>query len=144
MSDHEVVLDNPRRKKINWAPYILIAPTVLYLLAFFAYPMFRGLILAVYDDEAILTLQAEATLDSEVSGELPRGTFITVLDRQGNLVPAEEIDQTNLQKEIWYQITAEDAEGQTVEGWVSETRVRIREEAEDGTPLNGTIRRIRI
>ncbi len=49
-----------RRRRLT--PYLLIAPTVVYLAAFFAYPMFEGLKLAVWDDEALLPLLAEPRL----------------------------------------------------------------------------------
>ena len=36
------------KKKFNWAPYVLILPSLIYLLVFFAWPMVRGLTLAVW------------------------------------------------------------------------------------------------
>jgi len=45
-----------RRKGINWAPYLLILPTLIYLLLFFGYPMVRGLLLAVQDEGARLAV----------------------------------------------------------------------------------------
>ncbi len=49
-----------KKKKYNWAPYLLILPSLAYLALFFAWPMVRGLTLAVWNDEANLTLQTEA------------------------------------------------------------------------------------
>jgi multiple sugar transport system permease protein len=127
-------------KKRNWAPYLLILPSALYLALFFAWPMARGLVMAVWDDEALLSLHAEANYDTPVSARLPQGTYVTIQDQQGNLVPPEELEQRNLLTEIWFQISAQSADGQVVEGWASESRVRVREEAEDGTPIMGSIR----
>lgn len=125
----------------NWVPYLLISPTLIFLMFFFAYPMVRGLILAVYDDEANLALLSEASLDASVSAEIPQSASIEVLGRQGNLVPPEELGENNLLTEIWFQIEAPDVEGNTVSGWAPETRIRVREEADDGTPIMGTVRR---
>lgn len=129
-----------RRKRINWSPYLLVLPSLAYLALFFAWPMVRGLALAVWNDEALLSLHAEANTSSEVADTLPVGASVAILDRQGNLVPAEELGQTNLLTEIWFEVTAEDVDGQSVTGWAPESRIRVREEAEDGTPTGGTVR----
>ena len=129
-----------KKRKINWAPYLLILPSLIYLALFFAWPMVRGLALAVWDDEALLTLQTKASQDSDSAGTLPQGTAVNILDQQGNLVPAEELEESNLLTEIWYQVETESVDGETITGWVPESRIRVREEAEDGTPLGGTVR----
>ncbi len=129
-----------RRKRFNWAPYLLILPSLFYLALFFAWPMVRGLTLAVWNDEALLSLHAEANSSSEVADTLPVGAAVAILDRQGNVVPVEELGQANLLTERWFQLSAEDVDGQPVTGWVQESRIRVREEAEDGTPLGGTVR----
>ncbi len=130
-----------RRKKRNWAPYLLILPSLIYLAMFFAWPMLRGLSLAVWDAEALLQLNAEANAQSDVVGSLPQGTQIDILDQQGNVVAPEELEERNIATEIWFQIRSQDGSGQTVEGWVPETRIRVREEDNDGQPLAGTVRR---
>jgi multiple sugar transport system permease protein len=117
-------------------------PSLIYLALFFIWPMCRGLGLAVWNDEATLALQTEARQDSAAAGQLPVGTQIEILDRQGNQISAEEAaQQANLLTEIWFQIRTEDAAGQPIEGWAAESRIRVREEAEDGTPLAGSVRR---
>jgi multiple sugar transport system permease protein len=132
--------DTKKRKKRNWAPYILILPSLIYLALFFAWPMARGLVMAVWDEDATLAMYAEAQRESQVVNHLPQGTYITILDQQGNYVPPEELDQENLLTEIWFKISAEDPDGQPVEGWAPESRIRVREEAEDGTPVIGSVR----
>jgi multiple sugar transport system permease protein len=127
-------------KHRNWAPYLLILPSTIYLALFFAWPMARGLVLAVWDDEALLALRADADQNSAVAGRLPQGTSIEILDQQGNFVPPEEVKQENLLTEVWFQIGGEDADGQMVTGWAPETRIRVRQETEDGTPLAGSVR----
>lgn len=129
-----------RRKKINWTPYWLILPSLIYLALFFIWPMFRGLGLAVWNDEAALSLQAEARQDSAGAGQLPVGMQVDILGQQGNLIPPEEANQANLITEVWFQVRGEDANGQTVEGWAPESRIRVREEDEAGTPVAGSVR----
>jgi ABC-type sugar transport system permease subunit len=41
------------RKSVNWAPYVLILPSFVYLALFFAWPMVQGLILAVREERAL-------------------------------------------------------------------------------------------
>ncbi|MDJ0769693.1 MAG: sugar ABC transporter permease [Ilumatobacter sp.] len=127
----------PWRRKI--VPYLLIAPTVIYLAMFFAYPMYEGLRLAIYDDEAELPLIDEASLDGDEVARVEQGTPVAVLGQQGNLL-AEETEGGDLLTELWFLVEGEQADGSVVEGWVSEARVRVREEAGDGTPIGGTIR----
>jgi multiple sugar transport system permease protein len=131
----------PMNKRRQWAPYLLILPTVIYLAVFFAWPMFRALGLAVWDSDGALTLWEEAEQESAVIGRLPQGTGVKLLDQQGNLIPPEEVDATTSLTETWFRVSGEGAEGGTVTGWTSESRIRVREEAEDGTPLAGTVRR---
>lgn len=129
----------------NWTPYLLIAPTVIFLFFFFAYPMVQALILAVFDDEANLTLLSEANLDAPQAATIPQSASIEILDRKGNLVPEAELGENNLLTEIWFYISAPDIDGNTIEGWASESRIRVREweggDEENGRPLMGTVRR---
>lgn len=132
---------SPHRPKRNWAPYLLILPSTIYLLLFFAWPMAQALKLAVWQDNALLSLHDEAHQGSAASGKLPQGTQINILDRQGNLIPPEELEGGgNALIQVWFRVSGEDAEGQRVEGWSPETRIRVREQAEDGTPIQGTVR----
>ena len=66
MSDQETeIIDHkPRKKRREWAPYLLILPSILYLAFFFAWPMARGLILAVWDDDALLTRVNDQRMDA--------------------------------------------------------------------------------
>ena len=78
------------RKRMNWAPYLLILPSLLYLALFFAWPMVQGLILAVREERALLTLRADAERNSTIAGQLPRGIQVDILGQQGNQIPAGE------------------------------------------------------
>lgn len=128
------------RKRRNWAPYLLILPSLIYLALFFAWPMVQSLILAVRESGALLTLRAEAQRNSPAVGRLPRGAQIKVLDQQGNVISAEELEQANLITEVWFLIRGEEAGGEVIEGWASAERIRVREQDEAGVPLAGTVR----
>jgi multiple sugar transport system permease protein len=130
------------RKRINWAPYLLILPSFLYLALFFAWPMVQGLILAVREEGALLTLRSEADINSLGAGQLPRGTQVNILDQQGNPIPPGVEGQGNLQTEVWFKIRGQDTEGQSIEGWTPERRIRVRESDANGAPIAGTVRSI--
>ena len=53
-----------RNPRFNWTPYLLILPSLIYLAVFFAWPMVRGLNLAVREDGAALELLGKAQRDS--------------------------------------------------------------------------------
>jgi multiple sugar transport system permease protein len=129
----------PVARKPGWrrraAPYLLLAPALIYLAMFFAYPMFEGIRLAIYDDDAALPLLDEPTLDGNEVTRLSQGTRLEVFDRRGNLL--EQTDATDLLTEQWFRVTADEG---SVDGWLPESRVRVREESDDGRPLAGTIR----
>jgi multiple sugar transport system permease protein len=127
--------------KRNWAPYLLILPSIVYLGIFFAWPMSQALTLSVWDRDARLELREDPTRDSGIADTLPRGAQLAILDRQGNQVNPEDLGQTNLRVEIWFQVRGLDPEGQTVEGWAPETRIRVREEDATGRAVAGTVRR---
>lgn len=122
-------------------PYWLILPSLLYLALFFAYPMARGLILAVWDNDALLPLRAEASSDSAEVGRIHQGLPVEIVTRQGNLLEGGGGNPANLLTELWFRVAAVGADGNPVDGWVAESRIRVRDSAEDGTPLNGTVRR---
>jgi multiple sugar transport system permease protein len=130
------------RKRINWAPYLLILPSFLYLALFFAWPMVQGLILAVREEGALLTLRSDADSNSLGAGQLPRGTQVNIVDQQGNPIPPGVEGQGNLQTEVWFKIRGQDTEGQSIEGWTPERRIRVRESDANGAPIAGTVRSI--
>jgi multiple sugar transport system permease protein len=129
-----------RRRKVNWAPYLLILPSLIYLVLFFAYPMVNGLILAVREPAALLTLQAEARRNSPDVARLSRGTQVEILEQQGNVIQPEELGEANLITETWFYIRGPGETGETVEGWAPETRIRVRETGEGDLPVAGTVR----
>ncbi len=132
----------PAVKARTWryrlVPYLLIAPALIYLALFFAYPMYEGLVLAVYDDDALLPLRDEPSLDADSISKLPQGTALQVVDRQSQ----ELVDELNPETltDRWFRVSGIDADGSPVDGWVSEARIRVREEGAGGVPLAGTVR----
>lgn len=137
----KTALKTKTRKRRNWAPYWLILPSVIYLALFFAWPMFRALTLAVWDEEAHLTLRAEAQDNSPMNARIRQGTSIDILDQQGNVVTQDALSEANIVTELWLQVQGEGADRQMVMGWAPESRIRVREEDAAGTPIAGTVRR---
>jgi multiple sugar transport system permease protein len=130
------------KKKINWTPYLLLLPSLLYLALFFAWPMIRSLSLAFWKEDARLSLHSEANLSSSIAGSLPQASTVTILDTQGNAI--QDATETDAITEVWFHISATDATGQAVEGWVHSDRVRVDEEdAETGVATLGRIRTVR-
>ncbi len=133
---------SPQSRKRNWAPYLLILPSVVYLALFFAWPMFQGLRMTVLDPDALLALRTEPDIESVESGRLPQGTTVEILNRQGNRIPPDDSgEKGDLLTEIWYKVRGEDPEGRTTTGWTPESRIRVREEDEAGNAIGGTVRR---
>jgi multiple sugar transport system permease protein len=130
------------KKRFNWAPYLLILPSLIFLAVFFAWPMFQALALSVWDSRGALTLRDEPDPGSPSLQKLPQGSTVNILDRQGNFMTREELGESNLLTENWFSIRGEDIEGEPIEGWAPEARVRVREESDDGRPISGTVRRI--
>ncbi len=119
-------------------PYLLVAPVLVFLGLFFAYPMYEGLRLAIWDDDAVLALREAPSLSASESGRLPQGERVEILGRQGNLLVNEEA--SDLLTETWYQVTLREQDGTPTQGWAPESRIRIRQETADGTPLTATVR----
>lgn len=137
-----------RRRRL--IPYFLIAPTLIYLAAFFAYPMFQAFALAIYDDEAALPLLDEPSSQGNEIGRLTQGTRVDIADRQGNQLAESQDQSAELGQEadeagfstvdVWFLVEGEGTDGADVTGWMPKSRLRIRDEAPDGTALGGTIR----
>ena len=119
-------------------PYLLIAPAIVYLAMFFAYPMYEGLVLAVYDEDALLPTRDEPNLDSREVSKIPQGTALAIVDRSSQEVVGDE--NPDALTDPWYQVTADDPSGSSITGWVSEARIRVRDEDATGAPVSGTVR----
>jgi multiple sugar transport system permease protein len=129
-------------KRRRWTPYLLLLPTALYLAFFFLWPMVQAMRLAVWSNNTVLALNDEPTHDSGGAGRLPRGSAITILEREGNPITPDDTPTAATLTERWFFVRGESVVGEVIDGWTSDSRIRVREEAADGTPLVGTVRRV--
>ncbi len=129
-----------KRKTLNWAPYVLILPSFIYLIVFFAWPMVQSLILTVREDDVILKLQEEPLRSSRTIGSLSRGASVEILDQRANVLSEAELNEPGLITELWFKIQVEDSSSEPIIGWAPERRFRIRETDEMGKPAMGTVR----
>ncbi|KAB2861737.1 MAG: SH3 domain-containing protein, partial [Anaerolineae bacterium] len=109
-------------KKFSWTPYLLLLPSLLYLVIFFAYPMYESFRLAFQKDSAILSLRNEPDEDAELGGQIKLQTIVTVLDR---LQLEETLPNGRTRPIFWFQVEGEDINGKTVTGWVNQKSVFI-------------------
>jgi multiple sugar transport system permease protein len=117
-------------KKINLAPYLLILPSLLYLLLFFAYPMYQAFQLALTKNVNYLNLRADATFDSASVGSLAMQTTVNILDR----VAQQETLPNGVKRPVyWFKVEAPDTTGKMVQGWLSQRNVFIESRTESKT-----------
>ncbi len=108
--------------KRRWTPYLLIAPSLLYLALFFAYPMVQSLQLAFTGTQQALTLRAEPDASSASVATIAMQTDAAVLER----TEGEELLPNGRTRPIfWYRISVPDTAGNAVEGWVAQSNVFI-------------------
>lgn len=117
-------------KKFPVTPYLLLLPSMIYLVLFFAYPMVQSLQLALRREGQFLHLRAEPAPEAAPVGTLEMQTEVRVLDR----LRTEEVLPNGRTRPIyWFQVEAEDAAGSTVQGWVSQSNVFIESRTEATT-----------
>lgn len=118
-------------------PYLLVLPTMLYLIVFFAYPMVSALQLAVQTEVRYLTLRAEPDLNADpVSGAIAMQTVMDITDR----VRGEELLPNGRTRPIyWFQVTGPTIEGERISGWVSQQNLftESRTESVVGRVISG-------
>ncbi|MBN2303884.1 MAG: sugar ABC transporter permease [Anaerolineae bacterium] len=126
-------------KKVNWAPYLLILPSFLYLMLFFGWPMIRSMELAFRRDSQILPLRTEPFPDSATVGKLERGAEVTILD----VIKSEESSTGGLlsKKSFWLKISGIDVEGNEIEGWAERGPVFVRDasRSEEGRVVDSSV-----
>lgn len=117
-------------KKTNWLPYLLLLPSLLYLTAFFAYPMLQSLQLAFMREGQYLNLRAEPDANAAATGELAMQTDVRVLER----VRGEETLPNGRTRPIyWFLVEGTDTSGATAQGWVNQQNVFIESRTESET-----------
>lgn len=82
-----------RKRRVDWAPYIFAAPALLYLLAFIAIPLLRGLYLSLTDTQLLNPsggsfVGASNYAELLGSSRLYDSVFTTVLYSAGSVVGA--------------------------------------------------------
>lgn len=110
---------------MNWAPYLLILPSFIYLLLFFGWPMIASLQLAFRRDSQILPLRAEPGVETPVVGELERGTTVEVIDVQ--LFETQKAGGLLTEKVFWLEVSGPNPEGETVTGWALRGNVFVQD-----------------
>ena len=113
-------------RKLNWAPYVLILPSFVYLILFFGWPMVRSMELAFRRDSQILSLTTEVEGGGDVAGKLERGVTVEVV----NIVDAGGTSAAGgvlAKPELWYRVSGVDVEGNDVVGWAERGPVGLND-----------------
>ena len=123
-------------RNMNWAPYLLLLPSFIYLMLFFAWPMVQALQLAFRRDSQILPLRAEpAVEDAAITGELERGTTVELLDVM--VVETQRAGGLLSDRVFWLEVAGIDPEGERVSGWALRGDVFV---ADASRSSRGTVR----
>ncbi len=116
--------------RLRLMPYLLLLPSLLYLLLFFAYPMVQAFQLAFSKSVPYLNLRADPTPDAATTGTLAMQTVVTVLDRQRQ----EETLPNGVKRPVfWFKVEAPNPDGVTVQGWVNQRNVFIESRTQSTT-----------
>ena len=123
-------------KSQKWLPYLLVLPTLFYLMLFFAYPMVSALQLAVRGETVYLSLLSEPNADATRVGTLDMQTNAEIVDRT---VGEELLSSGRTRPIYWFNVTALDINGEPVSGWVNQQNIFVesRTESTSGRINNG-------
>lgn len=109
-------------KRSKWLPYILLAPSLIYLAVFFLYPMVQSFQLAFTREGQFLNLRAEPSPEAAATGTVNLQSMLNVIDR----TEAEETLPSGQKRPIfWFNVQGTDEAGSTVQGWVNQRNVFI-------------------
>jgi multiple sugar transport system permease protein len=111
-------------------PYLLLLPSLFYLLLFFAYPMVESLQLAFRSQGQFLSVRAEPNESAPTVGTLAMQTDVAVLDRQQL---EETLPNGRTRPFYWFQIEGPDMAGDTVQGWATQRDLFIESRTESVT-----------
>ncbi len=117
-------------KRTRLLPYLLLLPSILYLIVFFAYPMVESLQLALMRQGQFLSLRAEPRDDAPAVGQVAMQTELTVIERERG---EELLPNGRTRPTYWFQVEAPDLAGETVRGWVGQGNVFIESRTESTT-----------
>jgi multiple sugar transport system permease protein len=117
-------------KKITWTPYLLLLPTLLYLLLFFAVPIVQSFQLAFSKDIDLLNVRADPREDAAPTGTLGMQVEVAVQDRKR----LEETLPNGLKRPVyWFLVEGKDPTGKTVKGWVHQKYMFIESRTDSTT-----------
>lgn len=124
-----------RKRQINWTPYLLLLPTIIYLVIFFAWPMAKAFQLAVRGGgEALLEIVSEPDADSEAVGTMAMQTPLRVVEHERIIIRETSFSEED---ERWFKVMGDDKDGNVITGWATQNQLRL-----DGpTRLEGQQRR---
>lgn len=144
----------PRRGKTNLTPYFLLLPSTLFLILFFAWPMFQTMVLAFRGEGVILNLREAPENGAAVTGQIRQSAQVILLGNRGIPVaapaaisaeeeaPSETGEEAASAAEPWYLIRGLDMANQAFEGWVPASYIREDEPETEGGPFtSGSVRR---
>lgn len=117
-------------KKTKLLPYLLLLPSMIYLLLFFAYPMLESFQLAFRREGQFLNLRVEPQDEAAVVGTLALQTDVTVLERQRL---EETLPNGRTRPFYWFRVEGLDTAGTTIEGWASQANLFIESRTESTT-----------
>ncbi len=113
-----------RLKKVNWAPYLLLLPSTIYLIIFFAWPMYSAMRLAVVGGGQQLTsIHVAPGEDTDIEGYMTLQTkaAITEID-----TIEEELPNGRTRNTYWYKLDGLDVDGNNITGWVSFAKLDLQ------------------
>ncbi len=108
------------KTRINWAPYILVFPSMFYLFIFFGFPMIDAVRLAFQRESEILELRESPNEDAGVTGKVPIHTDVAVTNLRLEL---RRLPNASIIEGYWYYVLGEDELGNPVEGWTDNTNL---------------------
>lgn len=117
-------------KKTKLLPYLLLLPSMIYLLLFFAYPMLESFQLAFRREGQFLNLRVEPQDEAAVVGTLALQTDVTVLERQRL---EETLPNGRTRPFYWFRVEGLDTAGTTIGGWASQANLFIESRTESTT-----------
>jgi len=119
-----------KRVKFSLAPYLLILPSLIYLVLFFAWPMVRSLQLALQTDRKILPLLAEPHEGADTVGQLEMGVEVAVVERERS---EELLPNGRTRPVYWFDVSGANPEGDEVRGWTHQKNVFIESRTQSAT-----------
>lgn len=113
-------------KKINKAPYLLLLPSTIYLMIFFAWPMYSAMRLAVIGGgEQLTSLHVKPGEETEIEGHMPLQSQAAITE----IDTLEELLANGRTRNVyWYKLEGTDINGEAIVGWVSHAKLDLQDD----------------